>query len=483
MVRPLFLLLLAGCVRLHDPAEETWRDLGVREVDPWLGAPASTAIDDDDLESLERWFDGVDGVRVVAGDDGWGPALELRIRQPVEWFRPDGPSFWQRVYVYRYGETLGEPVVLATRGYDADTTPDQYFWNGLRNALRGNLVVVEHRYFGASIPDVPSFRHLRASQAAADLHRIRTVVGEVFDGPWVSTGASKGGMTALYHRFFFPDDLAGTVADVAPIMTGRADPRFDAYFDKLRGQGCNQPLDAYLDAMVPYLDDVAEHFVALGEVHTTDEARARLESSLLGTEWGTWQYRSYYGEDCGVPEPPDDLDDAIVQMRPGFDSLDQGANSLGHLHTRAAWLYQARHELGYPGPATSRFEDALQHDHEDRYDMDTTAIDDRPFDGNLYAHVTHWLETAEDVVAVYGELDPWTGAAIEASDGVEVFVAPELDHTASFDDLLPDDLARFSDVVASWTGRAIDDGDDIPTLVDDDDGDDLPPAGLPQFLR
>src|SRR5690606_2644245 len=39
----------------------------------------------------------------------------------------------------------------------------------------------------------------------------------IYRGKWLTTGASKGGMTSLFHRRFFPNDVDATVAYVAPI--------------------------------------------------------------------------------------------------------------------------------------------------------------------------------------------------------------------------------------------------------------------------
>ena len=44
------------------------------------------------------------------------------------------------------------------------------------------------------------------------LRRIFEALGALFPAPWVNTGHSKGGMTALFHRRYFPCDVAATAA-------------------------------------------------------------------------------------------------------------------------------------------------------------------------------------------------------------------------------------------------------------------------------
>src|SRR5207248_666989 len=53
-------------------------------------------------------------------------------------------------------------------------------------------------------------------QAATDHHRLVQALKPIYAGRWISTGASKGGMVSVYHRRFYPSDVAGTVAYVAP---------------------------------------------------------------------------------------------------------------------------------------------------------------------------------------------------------------------------------------------------------------------------
>src|SRR4029079_2939256 len=49
---------------------------------------------------------------------------------------------------------------------------------------------------------------------------------------WISTGASKGGMTSVYHRRFYPRDLDGVAAYVAPNdVVNRSDDAYDRFFD------------------------------------------------------------------------------------------------------------------------------------------------------------------------------------------------------------------------------------------------------------
>src|SRR5687768_3188655 len=77
--------------------------------------------------------------------------------------------------------------------------------------IDGNQISVEQRYFTPSRPSPTNWeRQLTIWQAATDHHRIVRALKAIYAQQWVSTGASKGGMTSVYHRRFYPDDVAGT---------------------------------------------------------------------------------------------------------------------------------------------------------------------------------------------------------------------------------------------------------------------------------
>ena len=68
---------------------------------------------------------------------------------------------------------------------------------------------------------------------AADEHAIVTALKTIYTGPYLSTGASKGGMTAVFYRRFYPDDVVGTVPYVAPLSFAAPDERYAAFLDSV----------------------------------------------------------------------------------------------------------------------------------------------------------------------------------------------------------------------------------------------------------
>src|SRR4029453_18614710 len=96
----------------------------------------------------------------------------------------------------------------------------------LRNPPQANQPPPGHRYFEPSRPDQTDWSFDSIRQSATDEHRIIEQLKSIYTARWLTTGHSKGGMTAVYHRRFFPDDVDATVAYVAPISFSRADDRY-----------------------------------------------------------------------------------------------------------------------------------------------------------------------------------------------------------------------------------------------------------------
>ena len=64
------------------------------------------------------------------------------------------------------------------------------------------------------------------ANAAADHHRIVEVLKLIYPGKWIGTGISKGGQTAMFHRYFYPEDVDISVPYVAPLNFSTEDQRF-----------------------------------------------------------------------------------------------------------------------------------------------------------------------------------------------------------------------------------------------------------------
>ena len=155
-------------------------------------------------EFLEN-CNGIASMEKAQADTLFEHAWLLWVEQPLDHDDPGKGNFRQRVWLSHRSD--GAPVVMVNEGYMA---PRNYT-SELAGILEANQVIVEHRYFGQSVPDSIDWNHLTIEQSARDHHRIVEMLKPFYDGKWVNSGISKGGQAAMIHRAFFPDDVDVTV--------------------------------------------------------------------------------------------------------------------------------------------------------------------------------------------------------------------------------------------------------------------------------
>ena len=96
-----------------------------------------------------------------------------------------------------------------------------------------------------SRPDPADWSKLDIWQAASDQHRIFKALKKIYAKKWLSTGGSKGGMTATYYERFYPRDMDGVVAYVAPNdVVNKEDSAYDRFFAKVGTKECRDRLNA-----------------------------------------------------------------------------------------------------------------------------------------------------------------------------------------------------------------------------------------------
>ena len=119
---------------------------------------------------------------------------------------------------------------------------------------------MEYRFFTPSRPKPADWSKLDIWQAASDQHRIFKALKKIYGKNWLATGGSKGGMTATYYRRFYPNDMDGTVAYVAPNdVRNDEDSAYDDFFEKVGTTECRDRLNAVAarDLRAPWGDGQA----------------------------------------------------------------------------------------------------------------------------------------------------------------------------------------------------------------------------------
>ncbi|MBI5502808.1 MAG: hypothetical protein HY907_21365 [Deltaproteobacteria bacterium] len=399
-------------------------------------------------EDIRTLLARVPGLDVIdAGGAGSVRFFELRYEQPVDQAEPGGATFGQSMTLAFVAADA--PTVLMTEGY-------ANMW-GFERAepallLDANQLVVEHRFFGLSVPDPPDWTKLDIEQAAGDHHRIVEALRPILTGPWVSTGYSKGGMTAVYHRRFHPDDVVGTVAYVAPISFGAPDARYLAFVDAAGEPDCRARLAAVQreallrgDALRARLDPW--RFTRLGGVERA------FESVVLEVPFTFWQYAgtTYCGS---VPVVPGASDDALFSFIDRFVGFDSAGDA--DMDWFAPYYYQAREQLGFPDVDRESLADLLRTGAPSLEEGVLPAGAPVPaYDPAPMADIARWVaEDGARLIFVYGQWDPWTAGAFETGAAVDSFrfVVAGGTHSSQLGDLPAAEQAVAHEALERWTG-------------------------------
>lgn len=291
--------------------------------------------------------------------------------------------------------------------------------------------------------------YLTIEQAAADHHRIVQLFKEIYDGPWVSSGASKSGQTALFHRRFYPEDVAATVAYVAPMVFGTSDERFIAFLEHVGNTDCRAAQNNFERKLLQKRDTLLPRFVSWfaenGFSFSLDPDEA-FEYAILEYHFAFWQFHrvpcdSIPGEGASA--------DALFRHLTEVVWMDLFSDS--RLYYYAPYHYQALTQNGYPAYLTGHIADLLEFADEPGAHFFLPMEVPTTYDPSVILDIDHWLRTEGDnIVYIYGEIDPWTAAMLEPGELTNALciVQPEADHGVRIRDL--DERSRVIDSLEAW---------------------------------
>ncbi|MGW7378446.1 S28 family serine protease [Streptomyces sp. NPDC054794] len=381
----------------------------------------------------------------------------LNYTQPIDHRNPSKGTFQQRITVLH--KDVSRPTVFYTSGYNVSTTPSR---REPTQIVDGNQVSMEYRFFTPSRPDPADWSKLDIWQAASDQHRIFAALKSVYSNKWIATGGSKGGMTATYYERFYPRDMDGVVAYVAPNdVVNNEDSAYDRFFANVGTKECRDRLNAVQrEALVrreplekKYAQYAADNGLTFTTVGSLDKA---YEAVVLDYVWGFWQYSLLKDCDTIPAKAATATDDEIwnsVDTISGFSAYaDQG------LEQYTPYYYQAGTQLGAPTIHFPYIEKGLiRYGYQPPRNFVPRSIPMR-FHPGVMRDVDTWIRHhATHMVFVYGQNDPWGSERFRPGKGARdayVFTAPGLNHGANVAGLVPDEKALATARILQWAGVA-----------------------------
>ena len=372
----------------------------------------------------------------------------LKVRQPLDHSDTTKGFFSQKVYL---SHTSSEkPTVIVTAGYSVN----QNYLSEMSRLLESNQILVEHRYFGESMPDSLDYHFLNLKQATADLHKIRQLFSSVYENKWVSTGVSKGGATTIFYRYFYPNDVDVSVPYVAPINKTYEEPRIYYFLDTIGTEECRNKIKDFQVRLLQNREELIPllKFYSIGARanYTYLSLGEAFEYAVMEYPFSFWQW----GSDCkDIPTQTATVQD-IAEYFISVSNLTFFSDE--EIRQYGPHYYQSATEMGYYGYETAEFKAYLidlPTDHNPMalfYPFDMTDT----FDGQLLNDVNLWLKTDGDkFIYIYGGNDTWSASAVPPNDDVdsEWFILKGKHHgNARIKNMTPTEQKKLISTLEKW---------------------------------
>ncbi|WP_329163667.1 aminopeptidase [Streptomyces sp. NBC_01717] len=380
----------------------------------------------------------------------------LNYTQPIDHRHPSKGTFQQRITLLH--KDTSRPTVFYTSGYNVSTNPSR---SEPTRIIDGNQVSLEYRFFTPSRPAPADWSKLDIWQAASDQHRVFTALKQIYSKNWLTTGGSKGGMTATYFERFYPKDMDGVVAYVAPNdVVNKEDSAYDRFFRNVGTEECRDRLnDVQREALIrreplekKYKEYAAENGYTFNTVGSLDKA---YEAVVMDYVWAFWQYSLLADCDAIPADAKTAPDQAIWDSIDGISGFsfytDQGLN------TYTPYYYQAGTQLGSPDIKQPWLGNLSRYGYQPPRNFVPRSIPMK-FQPSVMRDVDSWVKHhAHHMLYVYGENDPWGAERFRLGAGARdsyVYTVAGGNHGSNVAGLAADEKANATAAILRWAGVA-----------------------------
>jgi len=359
-------------------------------------------LSQNDNSDLLPWLNSLPHIEVtqIKSDDIFSEAYEIFITQPIDHNNPDGADFKQQIFLSHIDKD--KPIVIELDGYAVNNRPTE-----LARLLKCNQIMVEHRYFGESVPAPFDWKYLTIEQAAKDHHRIIELFKEFYTGKWISTGISKGGSCAIFHGYFFPDDVDASVPYVGPLNLSIDDQRVYEWIKSVSTPECREKVFNFQKLCFEKRDELYPMFLKNAEdkklIYDIAGYEMAYEYSILEYSFAYWQWGD--GECTKIPDENSSIEEIWEHLltNGGVSYFSDNDITEGY-----PFFYQCYTEFGYYAYEVDQFKEYIEH-----ADGQTTFFipknSNPTYDPTLLKKINNWASNeAENFIFIYGGNDPWT---------------------------------------------------------------------------
>jgi hypothetical protein len=362
---------------------------------------------------------GVQEVKALKFQQPFSEKYLVRIKQWLDPSDTTAGSFTQRVFISHYG--FDAPTVFVTEGYTGDYAGMAAYTEELTELFSTNQILVEHRFFGESMPSPLNWKYLTTTNAAADHHRIAKAFKQVYKGKWIATGISKGGQTALIYRTLYPDDVDISVCYVAPLCFGVEDGRHEPFICcSVADEVSRAKIKAFQLEVLKRRNKIFPLFKAYCEDNHYSfrlPLQEIYDYTVFEFSFSFWQWGWKTGSIPSDQASDSDLFNYLVRVcSPDYFAIE---GMEGH----KAFYVQAAKELGYYGYETEPFAKVKS---AKNYLQNIFLGPEMQFefDATMARRCERFLqENDPTMIFVYGQYDPWSAAAVQFTGKTNMYRA------------------------------------------------------------
>lgn len=376
------------------------------------------------------------------------------IHQLLDPHHPEAGNFKQRVILSHVG--FDRPTVLVTEGYAAHYATNPRYQEELSKLFNANLVFVEYRYFGESMPQPCNWDYLTVENSLYDLHRITTTLKQLYTQKWISTGISKGGQTTMFYRAFFPNDVAISVPYVAPLNKALEDGRHEPFIarevstpeNRKRVQDFQLEILKRKDTLLSMFE---KYCAAKGYTFRIPVAEV-YDFNVLEYSFALWQWGTPVNE---IPSAETD-DETLFKH---FISICE-PDYFSEQSPYPSFNVQAAKELGYYGYDIKPFKKYLTIKTSKDYlrkVMLPSELSNLKFDATLYNKVVKFLKGNDpEMIYIYGGDDPWTASGVtwlKDKKNIKVYVLPGGSHRTRIGSFDTKTREEIKELINEWLNK------------------------------
>lgn len=395
---------------------------------------------------LLDWLKSIIDVEIVSklDDKNFAEVYEIFIIQPVDHNNQNGLKFKQQIFLSHTDKN--KPVIIDFDGYAATNHLTE-----LTKLLSCNQIIVEHRYYGESVPSPFVWKYLNIEQAANDQHRIIELFKQFYKSKWISTGISKGGSCVVFHRYFYPFDVDVSVSYVGPLNYSTEDQRVYEWIKSVSTPECREKVFTFQKLCLEKKDDLYPLFLeaAKNKKRTYEIAgyEKAFEYSILEYSFAYWQWSD--GDCSKIPTENSSLKE-IWDHLAEFGGVTYFDDS--DIVSIQPFYYQCYTEYGYYAYEVNKFKDFLKYaDGKTHFFIPPNS--NPTYDPGLLQNINYWASNeGEKFIYIYGGNDPWssTGVCLTGKTNSIKMVLPNGSHRSRIKDFSNHDKEIIYSKLETW---------------------------------